>query len=95
MAHCYIGTLYLIVSNRYTPGGPLLLYHSGSLLLDHSHAQHKGYIHGRNAGGGHPRGPIFRLHVGAALINLGAGMHRRELLNAWQNDAPDPSGAKR
>jgi len=35
-------------------------------------AQHRGHVGGRNPGGGSHRGSIFRLHVGAALIDRDA-----------------------
>jgi hypothetical protein len=34
-------------------------------------SQHRGRVGGRSPGGGNHRGSIFRLHVGAALINRG------------------------
>lgn len=49
-------------------------------------SQHRGRVGSRSSGGGNHRGSIFRLHVGAALINRGgvAGLP----LEAWL--APDP-----
>lgn len=51
-------------------------------------SQHRGHVGGMNPGGGNHRGSIFRLHVGAALINRGdiAGLP----LEAWLAPAPNP-----
>jgi hypothetical protein len=51
-------------------------------------SQHRGYVRGRHPGSGNHRGSIFRLHVGAALINRGdVG---QVPLAAWLSHEPWP-----
>ena len=55
-------------------------------------SQHRGPIGGRNPGGGNHRGSIFRLHVGAALIDrddMPAGLQQ-----SWLSTQRDPAWAQ-
>jgi hypothetical protein len=51
-------------------------------------AQHRGYVGGQKPGGGNHRASIFRLHVGAALINRGD--LDQMPLSAWLARRPMP-----
>jgi hypothetical protein len=51
-------------------------------------SQHRGHVGGSNPGGGNHRGSVFRLHVGAALINRGEIANLP--LDAWLASRPRP-----
>lgn len=79
-------------SHRITRIGTHALRQQSKTTLWGRLAQHRGQVSGRNPGGGNHRGSIFRLHVGAALIDRDA--RPSGLQQSWLSTKCDPAWAQ-
>jgi hypothetical protein len=68
--------------------GTHALSQTSSTTLWQRLAQHRGQFGGNNPGGGNHRASVFRLHVGAALLQRDQAA--ADLLASWLSSRPDP-----